>query len=99
MGIFDRMRGWFRPGEGDADDEDDPATAAPEREAAPRAGAAGPPRDDAATAYDGLARVGLSGGPSTDEAIALLRRARGTSDEGLALDRALSSIGERAVPE
>lgn len=46
-----------------------------------------------------LGRVGAKGGPSTEEAIALLRRVRGTVDEHAAATKILQAISERAVPE
>ncbi len=46
-----------------------------------------------------LARVGLESGPSIDEAIAVLRRARGTVREAEAVEAALRGMGERRVPD
>jgi hypothetical protein len=48
---------------------------------------------------DRLARVGAPGGPSTEDAIALLRRVRGTVQEHAAATRILQAIGDHAVPE
>ncbi len=46
-----------------------------------------------------LARVGTPDGPGADEAIALLRRVRGTVLEAGAVEAALRGFGERTLPE
>jgi serine/threonine-protein kinase len=46
-----------------------------------------------------LRRVGLVDGPSVEEAIALLRRARGTAREADAIAAVMSAMGERALGE
>jgi serine/threonine-protein kinase len=46
-----------------------------------------------------LARVGLPDGPGADEAIALIRRLRGSVLEAAAVEAALRGFGERTLPE
>lgn len=46
-----------------------------------------------------LGRVGLPRGPSADEAIAILRRVRGTAREHAAAAKILQAFAERPVPE
>ncbi|MEZ4314564.1 MAG: protein kinase [Polyangiaceae bacterium] len=58
--------------------------------------------DDGAGAGDDIARlgqVGLARGPSADEAIAILRRVRGTVKEHAAARSILEALADRAVPE
>ena len=45
-----------------------------------------------------LALIGAVGGPSVEDAIAILRRARGTLREAEAVAAALRGLGERAIP-
>ena len=56
-------------------------------------------RERPGSAYAVLEKVGTPGGPSVDEAIALLRRARGTADEALAVEKALENSADRNIPE
>lgn len=53
------------------------------------------PDDDVAR----LGRIGLPKGPSTDDAIAILRRVRGTVNEHAAANKILQALAERPVPE
>ncbi len=96
MGLFDRVRTWFKPGEGaerEAPDERDADEAPVDRRTAIVA------REKPGAAYAPLEKVGLPGGPSVDEAIALLRRARGTADEALAVQKTLENSADRNIPE
>ena len=54
---------------------------------------------DGSNEVERLGRIGASGGPSMEEAIALLRRVRGTVQEHAAATKILQAIAERAVPE
>ena len=96
MSFLSRVRGLFRRS------EEAPAAADPAREEAPA--------DPEATAIDEgasrvpaivrrLGAVGLPDGPSVEEAIALLRRARGTVHEAAAVAEVLRGLGQRAIAE
>lgn len=96
MTVFDRMRDWFRA-ERTAREPDAPAETndAPADDVAALADAKKKPD----FVLDRLARIGREDGPSVDEAIALLRQVRGTPKEAEAVTRAMSGLGQRAVPE
>lgn len=100
MSFWDRLKQRFSGGR-----EEPQGEGAAKEEAPKRAADEAPERVEAdGDAKEGgdlerLAKVGAKGGPSTDEAIAILRRVRGTVDEGAAASRILQAVSDRAVPE
>jgi eukaryotic-like serine/threonine-protein kinase len=95
MGVFDRVKSWFKPpGDPAPDGEGERASSdplvAPSARTSPAA-LEGP--------LEPLARLGLPDGPTVDEAIALLRTARGTPREATAVAKALHGMGERTIPD
>jgi serine/threonine-protein kinase len=78
-----------------------PESAGPREDEAPEAQAspAEEARSKESADIERLGRVGQDGGPGADEAIAILRRVRGTVHEHAAAAKILEAIGERAVPE
>jgi eukaryotic-like serine/threonine-protein kinase len=104
MSLLSRVRSWIQGAEGAARETPVPgsgeSTAADD---APIHAPAGTPEEAEARRTAGeiarLARVGTADGPSADEAIALLRRVRGTVLEAAAVEVALRGFGERSLPE
>ncbi len=93
LGIGPGAEGEGRPPAGDAAIEGAPPSAPPEEEAAASKAPEG--SSDA----ERLGKIGASGGPSTEEAIAILRRVRGTVHEHAAATKILQAIADREVPE
>jgi len=103
VSLLSRVRGFLamRPQAALDPEPDEPAQGAPEREIPAAEGSA-------ATAGEGggtlpqilrLADVGLRNGPTIDEAIALLRRVRGTIHEASAVLQVLRGIELHPIPE
>ena len=105
MSLLSRVRSWIqgaaREGDARGTPVPDPEERAGTGDATARPLAA--PEEAEARRTTGeiarLARVGMLDGPGADEAIALLRRVRGTVLEASALEAALRGFGERALPE
>lgn len=92
MSLWSRLRDRLRGGEGTRQDEtrDDepPSGAAPPEPAAPTTPARRP------SELERLGSVGAPGGPTTSEAIAILRRLRGSIREAEALEAVLGAPGK-----
>ncbi|MFT3772875.1 MAG: FHA domain-containing serine/threonine-protein kinase [Minicystis sp.] len=101
MSFLSRVRSWIKgsaeapAGEGPAESEEQ---SAPASERLPETSAAEESKKIPAPVRR-LGKVGLPDGPSTEEAIALLRRVRGTVHESAAVTEALRGLGQRPIPE
>jgi len=102
VSLWDKLKQRFGGG------REEPPREAPTRDEAAAKGAKDEPapRDEVAESaakeageIERLARVGAKDGPTTEEAIAILRRVRGTVHEGAAASRILQAISDRTVPE
>lgn len=71
----------------------------PPAELSPAPEAAAPVEAEATDDIERLGRVGLPRGPSAEEAIAILRRVRGTVREHAAATKILQALAERPIPE
>jgi hypothetical protein len=93
-------QGAGEPGTTGEDPPADPAhDAPPEPDTRVEEQGAAPGDQEGADDIERLGRVGLPRGPSVDEAIAILRRVRGTVREHAAAAKILQAFAERPVPE
>jgi serine/threonine-protein kinase len=93
LSLWDKVRGLLA---GELDEGEPKPDGAPPPDAPPIAPAP-PAAVDVVVAR--LRELGRADGPAVDEAIALLRRAKGTSREAAAVGAALEAAGARPVPE